>query len=252
MMQFPPYTSSLLSSTSRHVNNIHNPIQIEDDEPAKQCQTSQCNGKGEKKIKTKRNEVMLLCDKCSKLYQRGNYCDFCEQVYSNGSYDQDETGWIQCDGCEKWNHINCEAKHRNINIRNEIDNITYYCVSCLKPKNKRPSAQKEEPPVQKEYKVRIPLETEPTDGRNREKNITFVATKDNKVQYTFRFNLYEEDIKSDLEALKSNLSIIKKIKKQPSPIQSVQESDPQQQGKSRLRTRKQKFKVNYRDLGGDY
>ncbi|CAD8057884.1 unnamed protein product [Paramecium primaurelia] len=266
----------------KKTNTVQNPITVEDDDPPQiqKCQNSKCNNKGDRKTKSKKGETLQFCEKCLRMYNRGNFCDFCEQVYSNGSYDHDEQEWIQCDECEKWNHLNCEAKCRNSNIKEETENKVYYCLNCSKIKKQQQQQQqiqqqKKQEKTTEEYQPKQRTIMECEDARTREKNINFVATKDNKVQFTFRLNLYDDEIKSDLDFLRnSGKKNIKKQNQQDSPIikqiiipqqqlQQQQQSQQQQQQliqeennsdqqmNSRRRTRNNKNRVNYRNLGGE-
>ncbi|CAK69191.1 unnamed protein product (macronuclear) [Paramecium tetraurelia] len=253
------------NSAQKMKNNAENPITVDDDEPAqptKKCYNVQCKNVGDKKIKSKRHDILFFCDKCSKLYNKGNFCDFCEQVY--GSYD-DEAGWVQCDQCQKWNHIACEQKYRNQNIENEPETTPYHCLTCSKniKKTKPVKKQEEQQPPQKQRPI-----TEQDDARNREKNITFVATKDNKIQYTYRLNLLEEEIKVDLDLLRNSIKKAKKLQMQSPPQifqqhitssqqqsqQSQQQQEVQEQSSlgSRSLRRRINQKLNYRDLVGEY
>ncbi|CAD8067210.1 unnamed protein product [Paramecium sonneborni] len=256
----------------KNSNNIHNPITVEDDEPqqVQKCHNQKCNNKGDRKAKSKKGDSIQFCEKCLRLYTRGNYCDFCEQLYSNGANDQDEQEWIQCDICEKWNHLNCEAKFRNQNIREETENKVYHCLNCSKTIKKQQQQtnsqqqQKKQEKSNEEYQPKQRQIIECEDNRIREKNINFVATKDNKVQFTFRFNLCEDEIKQDLDYLRNaGKKMIKKQNLVDSPqmkINSIPQQQQQQQEEknvelqvnSRLRTRpNNKNKVNYRYLGGE-
>ncbi|CAD8064068.1 unnamed protein product [Paramecium sonneborni] len=254
-------------------NTLQNPITVEDDDPPQfqKCHNSKCNNRGDRKTKSKKGETLQFCEKCLRMYNRGNFCDFCEQVYSNGSYDQDEQEWIQCDECEKWNHLNCEAKYRNQNIKEETENKVYYCLNCSKIKKQQQQQQqfqqqKKQEKITEEYQPKQRVQMECEDARIREKNINFVATKDNKVQFTFRLNLYDDEIKSDLDFLRnSGKKNMKKQSQQDSPIikqmivpqqqQQVQlvyeEKNSDQQLNNRRRTRNNKNRVNYRNLGGE-
>ncbi|CAD8087143.1 unnamed protein product [Paramecium primaurelia] len=258
-----PYPLQQTNFNQKQKNSADNPITVEDDEPVQQhkkCHNNQCKNVGDKKIKSKRNDILFFCDKCSKLYNKGNYCDFCEQVY--GSYD-DEAGWIQCDSCKKWNHIVCEQKNRNQNIQIEFETSQYHCLTCSK-NIKKPKVPKkiEEPPILKQRPI-----IEQEDLRNREKNITFVATKDNKIQYTFRFNLMDDEIKQDLDLLRNSTK--KKLKNQQSSppiiqqVISTQQNTQSQQQQIQQETQDSSFvnrnlrrrinqKINYRDLIGEY
>ncbi|CAD8077110.1 unnamed protein product [Paramecium primaurelia] len=248
------------NSAQKIKNNADHPITVDDDEPeqpTKKCYNTQCKNVGDKKIKSKRHDILFFCDKCSKLYNKGNYCDFCEQVY--GSYD-DEAGWVQCDQCQKWNHIVCEQKYRNQNIENEPETTPYHCLNCSKNiKKTKPIKKPEELPPQKQRPI-----LEQDDVRNREKNINFVATKDNKIQYTYRLNLLEEEIKVDLDLLRNSIKKVKKLQLSSPPqifqqtiISSQQQQQQQEiqeqstQGSRSLRRRINQ-KLNYRDLVGEY
>ncbi|CAD8089040.1 unnamed protein product [Paramecium sonneborni] len=251
------YPLQSINFNQKQKNNADNPITVDDDEPQqnqKKCYNPQCKNVGDKKIKSKRNDILFFCDKCSKLYNKGNYCDFCEQVY--GSYD-DEAGWIQCDSCQKWNHIICEQKNRNQNIQIEFETSQYHCLTCSK-NIKKPKINKkvEEPPVLKQRPI-----IEQEDCRNREKNITFVATKDNKIQYTFRFNLMDDEIKQDLDLLRNSTKKKQKIQL-PSPpkiqqptqtqLQQIQQETQESSLTNRNLRRRINQKINYRDLIGEY
>ncbi|CAD8063310.1 unnamed protein product [Paramecium sonneborni] len=276
-----PYLSNQLFcqvglGNQKKTNNIHNPITVEDDEPqqVQKCHNQKCNNKGDRKAKSKNGDALQFCEKCLRLYTRGNYCDFCEQVYTNGINDQDEQEWIQCDICEKWNHLNCEAKFRNQNIKEETENKVYHCLNCSKSIKKQQQQtnnsqqQKKQEKSNEEYQPKQRQIIECEDNRIKEKNINFVATKDNKVQFTFRLNLYEDEIKQDLDFLRNaGKKLIKKQNQIDSPqmkintmqYQQLQQSQQQQDEKNsefqvnnRLRTRpNNKNKVNYRYLGGE-
>ncbi|CAD8185962.1 unnamed protein product [Paramecium octaurelia] len=258
-----PFSVQQMNFNQKQKNNVDNPITVDDDEPQqdqKKCHNPLCKNVGDKKIKSKKNDVLFFCDKCSKLYNKGNYCDFCEQVY--GSYD-DEAGWIQCDTCQKWNHIACEQKNRNQNIQIEFETSQYHCLSCSKNIKKPKIIKKvEEPPVVKQRAI-----IEQEDCRNREKNITFVATKDNKIQYTFRFNLMDDEIKQDLDQLRNSTKKKPKIQQSSPPKiqQNTQTQQPTQTQQQQTQQESQETsfanrnlrrrinqKINYRDLIGEY
>ncbi|CAK85582.1 unnamed protein product (macronuclear) [Paramecium tetraurelia] len=258
-----PYPLQQINFNQKQKNSADNPITVDDDEPVQQqkkCHNPLCKNVGDKKAKSKKNDILFFCDKCSKLYNKGNFCDFCEQVY--GSYD-DEAVWVQCDSCQKWNHIVCEQKNRNQNIQIEFETSQYHCLTCSK-NVKKPKVPKkvEEPSVIKQRPI-----IEQEDCRNREKNITFVATKDNKIQYTFRFNLMEDEIKQDLDSLRNSTK--KKQKTQQSSPPKIQQVVPTQQTtqppkqQTQQETQDSSFanrnlrrrinqKINYRDLIGEY
>ncbi|CAD8053211.1 unnamed protein product [Paramecium primaurelia] len=235
-------------NSSRKIKyNANNPITVDDDEPAqtiKKCYNSQCKNVGDKKIKSKRNDILFFCDKCCKLYNKGNYCDFCEQVY--GSYD-DEAGWIQCDQCQKWNHITCEQKYRNQNIENESETTPYHCLDCSKNIKKTKPLKISDEFIPPKYH---PIH-EQEDCKNKEKNITFVATKDNKIQYTYRLNLFDDEIKLDLDLLRNSIKKTKKIQLTSTPPHVLQQNE-QSQLSSRSLRRRINQRLNYRDLVGEH
>ncbi|CAD8149776.1 unnamed protein product [Paramecium pentaurelia] len=227
----PFMSNQLFCQTSpgnqKKTNNFNNPITVEDDEPqqVQKCHNQKCNNKGDRKTKSKKGEALQFCEKCLRLYTRGNYCDFCEQIYSNGANDQDEQEWIQCDVCQKWNHLNCEAKFRNQNIKQETENQVYHCLNCSKTIKKQQQQQQNTQQTKKqeksieEYQPKLRQNIEYDDNRMKEKNINFVATKDNKIQFTFRLNLYEDEIKQDLDCLRNaGKKIVKKQNLLDSPI----------------------------------
>lgn len=44
------------------------------------------------------------------MFNKNMKCDYCYQVYYDASEDAQMDGklWIECDGCQKWNHTDCE------------------------------------------------------------------------------------------------------------------------------------------------
>jgi phage FluMu protein Com len=44
------------------------------------------------------------------MYSKNMKCDYCYQIYYDASEDAQMDGklWIECTGCKKWNHTDCE------------------------------------------------------------------------------------------------------------------------------------------------
>ena len=58
-----------------------------------------------------------LCEKCYAAYKLGNYCYYCNIIYRDFEFNTqyyDKKKWIQCDYCQRWQHIQCEEKKRKI------------------------------------------------------------------------------------------------------------------------------------------
>ena len=54
--------------------------------------------------------VVTFCEYCHKCFKENKKCDYCFQVYFSAADDAQMDGkeWIGCDGCETWNHTDCE------------------------------------------------------------------------------------------------------------------------------------------------
>ena len=79
-----------------------------------------------------------LCDKCYKAFQLGNYCYYCNMIYREFSFNQqyyDRKKWIQCDYCQKWQHMQCEERKGKFSNIEELalnQNFKYMCPFCRK------------------------------------------------------------------------------------------------------------------------
>ena len=110
-------------------------------------------GNEPKKFWTRRqlhgNKYSWLCDVCSFAYNIKQFCDYCKQIYSDESEYQganDGKQWVQCDGCNKWNHTDCEIeRNNNLALKQalaEDKEIPYFCTSCSKSvKTSKPHKQ---------------------------------------------------------------------------------------------------------------
>ena len=68
-----------------------------------------------------------LCEKCYAAYKLGNYCYYCKYY--------DKKKWIQCDYCQRWQHIQCEekkGKYSNVEELAMNPNFKYMCPFCWK------------------------------------------------------------------------------------------------------------------------
>lgn len=81
---------------------------------------------------------LWLCDKCYYAYRLGNYCYYCNVIYRDFSFNQqyyDRKKWIQCDYCQKWQHMLCEEKKGKFENLEELalnSNFKYMCPFCRK------------------------------------------------------------------------------------------------------------------------
>ena len=85
-----------------------------------------------------KSKILWLCEKCHKAYASGNYCYYCNTIYREYEYGTqyyDKKKWIQCDYCQKWQHIQCEekkGKYENIEELSLNPNFKYMCPFCRK------------------------------------------------------------------------------------------------------------------------
>ena len=83
-----------------------------------------------------------LCEKCYAAYKLGNYCYYCNIIYRDFEFNTqyyDKKKWIQCDYCQRWQHIQCEEKKGKYNNVEELalnPNFKYMCPFCRKERNK--------------------------------------------------------------------------------------------------------------------
>ena len=87
-------------------------------------------------------QSIWLCEKCHNAYKLGNYCYYCNIVYRDFEFNTqyyDKKKWIQCDYCQRWQHIQCEEKKGKYNNVEELalnPNFKYMCPFCRKERNK--------------------------------------------------------------------------------------------------------------------
>ena len=84
-----------------------------------------------------------LCEKCYAAYKLGNYCYYCNIIYRDFEFNTqyyDKKKWIQCDYCQRWQHIQCEEKKGKYNNVEELamnPNFKYMCPFCWKEHYKK-------------------------------------------------------------------------------------------------------------------
>jgi hypothetical protein len=63
-------------------------------------------------VKLKNGTKYVFCEHCFIKFNANMKCDYCYQVYYDAAEDAQMDGkdWIECTGCEKWNHTDCEIK----------------------------------------------------------------------------------------------------------------------------------------------
>lgn len=83
-----------------------------------------------------KSRIYLLCEKCYLAWKQEHYCYYCNVIYRDFSFNQqyyDQKIWIQCDYCERWQHIQCEENKGNLcNIEemNRDEDFKYKCPFC--------------------------------------------------------------------------------------------------------------------------
>ena len=87
-------------------------------------------------------QSIWLCEKCHNAYKLGNYCYYCNIIYRDFEFNTqyyDKKKWIQCDYCQRWQHIQCEEKKGKYSNVEELalnPNFKYMCPFCRKERNK--------------------------------------------------------------------------------------------------------------------
>ena len=83
-------------------------------------------------------QSIWLCEKCHNAYKLGNYCYYCNIIYRDFEFNTqyyDKKKWIQCDYCQRWQHIQCEekkGKYSNVEELAMNPNFKYMCPFCWK------------------------------------------------------------------------------------------------------------------------
>ena len=84
-------------------------------------------------------QSIWLCEKCYNAFKSGNYCYYCNIIiYRDFEFNTqyyDKKKWIQCDYCQRWQHIQCEEKKGKYNNVEELamnPNFKYMCPFCRK------------------------------------------------------------------------------------------------------------------------
>ena len=83
-------------------------------------------------------QSIWLCEKCYNAFKLGNYCYYCNIIYRDFEFNTqyyDKKKWIQCDYCQRWQHIQCEekkGKYSNVEELAMNPNFKYMCPFCWK------------------------------------------------------------------------------------------------------------------------
>lgn len=75
-----------------------------------------------------------LCQECIAAKSNNQFCEYCGIIYKENKVDNawvDGQDWVQCDECNRWNHVECAVGALGIS-REELDceDIEYYCKAC--------------------------------------------------------------------------------------------------------------------------
>lgn len=81
----------------------------------------------------KSSQTKNLCKKCNDSVVNGHYCYYCYAIY--GDDMNDYAKWVQCDYCQKWEHIDCELLHgKTYSTLEELTVEKYKCPFCRENK----------------------------------------------------------------------------------------------------------------------
>eukprot|EP00026_Physarum_polycephalum_P007071 Phypoly_transcript_07124.p1 GENE.Phypoly_transcript_07124~~Phypoly_transcript_07124.p1 ORF type:complete len:533 (+),score=111.78 Phypoly_transcript_07124:62-1660(+) len=70
------------------------------------------------------------CDSCYQLYMDNKYCPVCERVYRF----TDKSPMVECEGCNRWVHIQCDGIDDEAYKQMAQDDVHYLCPVCRKEK----------------------------------------------------------------------------------------------------------------------
>lgn len=104
------------------------------------------------------NGYRWLCGPCSTAYQNGQYCLYCEQIYWDASADcslLDGKDWIECEGCRRWAHVDCEVQlgeEKKIKELLATEDYKYHCGPCRQQADKGKKGRKLPPKTSKAKK----------------------------------------------------------------------------------------------------
>ncbi len=54
------------------------------------------------------NRSVLLCNACGLKYHKNQFCPYCYFVYGKEHSEKHNHGWLTCNYCSRWVHVNCE------------------------------------------------------------------------------------------------------------------------------------------------
>ncbi len=83
------------------------------------------------------SDTVWLCKLCSRAFSQRQYCEHCKQIYVDTSGTGavvDGLEWIQCEGCRRWTHVQCEARRgcHDIEALMLDPEFVYRCARCRK------------------------------------------------------------------------------------------------------------------------
>jgi hypothetical protein len=68
---------------------------------------------------------LILTQQCGLKYHKNQFCPYCKYVYGK-EHDKVEDGWLICQTCGRWVHLECEKK----NNQRLDSNLNYSCPGC--------------------------------------------------------------------------------------------------------------------------
>jgi hypothetical protein len=79
-----------------------------------------------------KGKKICFCGKCDSVYASGEFCFWCHQIYLDSADFDDGLPWMQCDGCNRWTHNECERQHGE--LPRDIFNGSFFCATCREDK----------------------------------------------------------------------------------------------------------------------
>lgn len=111
----------------------------------KGCSTPECGNPPKLRRKTK-HKTGLYCEKCAVEIDHLNYCQICLHLTAETA---EQVQWVQCQDCEKWNHVKCEETQPDgisdltFKLIEQGDKLIYRCSDCRGPSKPSPPDQAE-------------------------------------------------------------------------------------------------------------
>lgn len=106
------------------------------------CANGNCNNPKKHKRKFLK-KTQMYCDECSRIIDNSEYCHICLEISS-----AEPREWVECERCDKWNHIECEETAKNgtknlaaqlgLEPNSEPTKFVYHCANCRSTPNTNP------------------------------------------------------------------------------------------------------------------